>query len=483
MGEKPIQSVIVVGGGLAGLAAACALADAGYRVRVLEQRPFLGGRASSYHHPGTGEVIDNCQHVLLGNCTNLIEFYRRLGVLDRIRWFSSMTFLEPGGRRSVIRPSSFPAPFHSMPAFWRAAALGPQDKYAIARAMAAIVVESRRASRHGAEIADETAAAWLRRHRQTAQAAGRFWRPLLVSALNEDLERMSWLHARQAIELSLLASPGAGRIGVPSVPLSELYGRAEDYLRAREGIVELRSPAKQFAWSEEEGTWAVKAGDELYVADAIVLALSFEAMARLLPALPRNPEAANLAAALGRFEHSPITGIHLWFDREITDLDHAILLDRTIQWIFHKSRLQPELRGKDAGSYVELVVSASRSMISMERQAIVDLAVSELKDFLPEVARARLIKAAVIKEVRATYSIAPGLDRVRPGSRGPWPRSFLAGDWTATGWPATMEGAVRSGYLSAAAVTIEAGSPRRFLDRELPYAGLMRWLQPRESSR
>ncbi len=153
------------------------------------------------------------------------------------------------------------------------------------------------------------------------------------------------------------------------------------------------------------------------------------------------------------FEHSPITGIHLWFDREVSDLEHAILLDATIQWMFHKSKLQPEKRRGEPGSYLELVVSASKSLVSMQRQEIIDLALRELAQFFPLVAQAKLLKATVVKEVRATYSIRPQLELLRPSSASPWPRIFLAGDWVATGWPATMEGAVRSGYLAAEAVS------------------------------
>src|SRR3954466_7118925 len=125
-------SVAIVGGGLAGLAAGCALANAGLRVTVFERRPYVGGRASSYEHPGTGEVVDNCQHVLLGCCTNLIDFYKRLGVSEKIRWFDNLTFLEPGGRASVIGASFLPAPLHTAPAFLRASCLNLMDKLAIA---------------------------------------------------------------------------------------------------------------------------------------------------------------------------------------------------------------------------------------------------------------------------------------------------------------------------------------------------------------
>jgi squalene-associated FAD-dependent desaturase len=464
-----IRSVIVVGGGLAGLSAACALADAGYQVRLLEKRRYLGGRASSYEHPGTGEVIDNCQHVLLGNCVNLINLYQRLGVSDAIRWFDRLTFLEPGGRRSVLQPSFLPAPFHSMPAFLRASAFSFADKLAIGRGMSAFITGIPKDS-------DENFAHWLARHGQTIGAINRFWKPVLVSALNEDPEYMSVHYAGQVIRKSLLLSPGAGRMGVPTIPLSDLYGRAIDYIGSRGGHVDLSAAPELFQWSEETQQWTVTVRDQSFTGHAMVLALAFEGLSKLLPSMPQNPEAEQLANNLEHFGHSPITGIHLWFDREITDLEHAILLDTTIQWLFHKSRLQPEKRRGAPGSYVELVVSASKSLVEMQRQEIIDLALRELAEFFPLVAQAKLIKGAVVKEVRATYSIRPQLDLLRPAAVSPWAQVFLAGDWIATGWPATMEGAVRSGYLAAEAIVRADGKSAGFIEPDLAHTGLMRLL-------
>jgi squalene-associated FAD-dependent desaturase len=473
--QKPLKSVTVVGGGLAGLSAACALAEDGYQVSVLERRPYLGGRASSYEHPGTGEVIDNCQHVLLGNCTNLIDLYQRLGVSASIRWSDRITLLEPGGRASVLRASALPAPFHTLPALLRARAFTFADKLAIARGMRALLW---RTPVDSAESFQD----WLARHGQTSQAIERFWRPVLVSALNEDLDRMSVRYAGQVIRFSLLRSPGAGRMGIPSIPLSELYGHAIQYIEQRGGQVKLRTAGEGFSWSGQNQQWTVTTQEESFSSDAVIFALAFEGLSKVLAAMPKVsgaevPEAALLRSHLQEFEHSPITGIHLWFDREITELEHAMLLDRTIQWMFHKSRLQPEKRRGGTGSYVELVVSASKSMVGQERQEIIDLAVRELAEFFPAVREAKLVKAAVVKEVRATYSIRPQLDLIRPTAISPWPRVFLAGDWTATGWPATMEGAVRSGYLSAEAVSREAGKPDRFLQPDLAATGLMRLLK------
>jgi zeta-carotene desaturase len=284
---------------------------------------------------------------------------------------------------------------------------------------------------------------------------------------------MSVHYAGQVIRKSLLLSPGAGRFGVPTIPLSDLYGRAIEYLQSRGGEVYLSAAPESFQWSDETRQWTVTTRDQSFTVDAIVLALAFEGLSKLMPALPQNPEAGQLAKNLERFGHSPITGIHLWFDREITDLEHAILLDATIQWLFHKSRLQ---RRGEQGSYIELVVSASKSLVEMQRQEIIDLALRELAEFFPAVAQAKLIKAAVVKEVRATYSIRPQLDLIRPTAVSPWPQIFLAGDWIATGWPATMEGAVRSGYLAAEAVSSAAGKPSYFMQVDLPATGLMRLL-------
>lgn len=451
--------IAVAGGGLAGLAAGCALADAGFRVTLFERRPYLGGRASSYQHPGTGEVVDNCQHVLLGCCTNLIEFYQRLGVQQKIRWYDCLTFLEPGGRASVIGATSLPAPFHTLPSFLRAPCLQISDKLSIAAAMAALVPSLPRDN-------GQSFLSWLRQCGQTEAAIDRFWKTILVSALNEDLDRISVPYAAQVVRESFLKSATAGRMGIPTVPLTDLYSAAADYITARGGEVRLRSSVESFV--PEAAGVQLCAGERTELFDFLVLALPFNGLASVLP---QTVQAGPLCRNLAEFSSSPITGIHLWFDRQITDLDHAVLLDRTIQWMFHKSKL---LGRSHNGSYVELVVSSSKSLVEKPKQEITDLALSELREFFPAAQAANLLKSTVIKEVHATYSPKPGVDRYRPGSETAWPRVFVASDWIATGWPATMEGAVRSGYLAAEALSRAAGAAERFLLPDLPAQGLMR---------
>ncbi|MGC2194593.1 MAG: hydroxysqualene dehydroxylase HpnE [Terriglobales bacterium] len=455
-------TVAVVGGGLAGLAAGSALASAGFKITLFERRPYLGGRASSYQHPATGEIIDNCQHVLLGCCTNLIEFYERTGVAGSIRWFERMTFLEPGGRASEIGPSALPAPLHTTPSFLRAACLEVADKVAIARAMMALAPTTPRDT-------GESFLGWLNRHGQTERAIERFWKPVLVSALNEEVARVSVPYAAQVMRESFLKSAAAGRMGVPTVPLTELYGAAGDYIRARQGEVQYRTSAESFRAELSHVKLAVGGREETF--DYVVFALPFDSLERVLP---DSSASQPLRDAVARFETSPITGIHLWFDREISDLEHAVLLDRTIQWMFHKSKLQKR-HHNGHGSYVELVVSASKTLIDKSRQEIIDLAVSELREFLPGACDANLLKSTVIKEVHATYSPRPGIEMNRPRPETVWPRVFLAGDWTATGWPATMEGAVRSGYLAAQSLARVAGQrDATFLVPDLPPTGFMR---------
>ena len=458
------KTVAIIGGGLAGLAAGCALADAGLQVTLFERRPYLGGRASSYEHPGTGEVVDNCQHVLLGCCTNLIHFYERLGVSGKIRWFDELTFIEPGGRASRMAPSFLPAPMHNIPAFLRAKMLGAGDKLAIARAMAEL-------SRGLPEDTAEDFLSWLKRNRQTERAIERFWKTVLVSALNEDLNRISVRYAAQVFRESFMKSAAAGRMGLPSIPLSDLYGSAAEYIRARGGQVLLRSAVT--AIGPKQGSIGVlcSAGEQQF--DSAIVAAPFQTVASLLPA---DAAAAPVKEQLKFFEGSPITGIHLWFDREITALPHAVLLDRTIQWMFHKSKFHEGRENAGAGSYVELVVSASKSLVQKSREEILDLATRELAEFFPIVREVRLVKGTVIKEIYATYAILPGLDKHRPGAETGWPNIFLAGDWTATGWPATMEGAVRGGFLAAETLMDSLGQRRKFLVADLPATGLMKLL-------
>jgi len=457
------KTVTVIGGGVAGMSAACALAEAGFQVRLLERRGYLGGRASSYLHPGVGEVIDNCQHVLFGCCTNLQGFYRRIGVEDRIHWTSEMTMIEPGGRRSRLGPSWLPAPLHGLPKLMMASAFSFSDKIALGRAFSALM-------RPVSQDSTESLGDWLRHHKQTPGALERFWRLVIASALNAEIDEIALPYAAKVIRELFMNSAFAGSMGMSTEPLSELYARVTPFLEGRAGSVLLNTHVEGAEFDEETLQWTVKTRTGELLSDFVVVALPFEGMAKLLRGLPPAEGALELAAKMERLEHWPICSVHLWFDREITDLEHAVLLDREIHWLYNQSRLQ-----RRGGNYIELVVSATRSFAALSREEAIAQALRELAEFFPIVKQAKLEKVALVKEVRATFGVPPGIDAARPGAVSPWPSLFLAGDWVRTGWPSTMESAARSGHLAAEAVCAANSVPRTFLDADLKPAGLMRF--------
>lgn len=428
-----MAEVIVIGGGLAGLAAAAALGASGHGVRLFEARPFLGGRATSYE--SGSETIDNCQHILLRCCVNLLDFYQRLGVSDDIRFYPEYVFIEPGGRRSVMRAGLLPAPLHFTESFFTLKFLDFSEKLAVMRGLLAIRREHKRD-----DLDQITMQQWLEDHRQPPRAIERFWRQVLVSAISEEPNRIAAVHGFQVFRLAFLATRDAYEMGVPVVPLGQLY-RTEAWRKTGDVEMRLRAPVERIAIESGE-VKCIQAGGETHRADYYICALPFERLAAL-----------DLGIDVSGFTHAPITGIHLWFDRPVIDFPQATLLDRTIQWIFNKSE----------GRYVQLVVSASHSLVTMPRAEVIALALRELAEFFPVVSSAKLEKAHVVKEVRAVLSPQPGLESRRPLARTATRNLFLAGDWTRNGWPAIMEAAVRSGYLAAEAVTEAAGAPRKFL--------------------
>jgi zeta-carotene desaturase len=417
-----MAKVLIAGGGLAGLAAAAALGRDGWEVDLYEARPYLGGRATSYAVPAGGEevaeTIDNCQHVLLRCCVNLLDFYQRLGVRERITFYREFYFIEPGGRISVLQRGRLPAPLHLAGSFLGMKCFSLGDKMAIGRALIALRRErTRRKDLDRISMLD-----WLLQKRQTPHAIDRFWRQVLVSAINEDLDRMAAVHGFQVFWLGFLSSTDGYEMGIPCVPLGQLY-TADAWQSMPNVHMHLRSAVEHI----DAGGFEVEG--KTLTADRYVCALPFEKLAAMgLPA----PD----------LQHSPITGVHLWFDREVTTLPHATLLGRTMQWMFNKDR----------GRYLQLVVSASRDLTPLSRQEIIEIAVGDLRLFLPRVRDANLVKAHVVKEQRATFSAAPETESLRPGTECSIPNVYLAGDWTRSGWPATMEGAVRSGYMAAEGV-------------------------------
>ena len=460
--------MIVIGGGLAGLAAGVALADAGCRVRLFEQRPYLGGRATSYALPN-GEHVDNCQHVTLGCCTNLEDFYRRVGAAGKIRFFDRLFFLDPQQRTGVMEAGFLPAPLHMTGSFLSFSPLSFKDKICIARALAAILFAGGQ-PKDAYDGEPISMLDWLEGHKQTPRAIERFWRVVLVSALDEELDRTDARFGIDVFWKAFLKNRQGYRMGVPQVPLAELYDGCRDAIERKGGEVNLRSPARGLRLEGGAPAAVRFDGGREESAEAVVLALPQDKLHELLPSELR---AANPALeALTKFKVSPITGVHFWFDRKVTDEPFITLLDTQTQWIFNKTALYDTDGG--SGQYLQLVISASYLLLRKSREEIIELCLNEVRQALPAARAAQLVKATVIKEASATFSPSPGVDRWRPAQQTNTPSLFLAGDWTATGWPATMEGAVRSGYLAAEALLRSLARPQKILVPDLPASGLAR---------
>ena len=431
-------------------------------------------------------------------CTNLEDFYRRAGASGKIRYYPRVVFLDRQGRRSELRAWPLPAPLHLAPSFLGLPFLDWRDKRAIGRAMMRI------ARQHGpGPDADALSMLdWLRAQGQTDAAIERVWRTVLVSALDEELDRASARYGVDVFWKAFLKNRRGFEVGIPSVPLGDLYGGCRAAIEMRGGAVRTRAAVRALRLAPAAGgnpgrvsAAVLDDGAEL-VADVFLSALPHDALLDLLP--PELAESEPVFSRLRGLRTSPITGVHLWLDRVVTEEPYFALLDRTTQWIFNKTKLYSNSSAADvpvaagarpavpadassvperAAQYLQLVISASYSLVEKSRQEIVDLCWKEVQESLPAARSARLLKSTVVKEVAATFSPAPGSDRLRPGAHSPLQNLYLAGDWTDTGWPSTMEGAVRSGYLAAEAILADDGqpvAPGRLLREDLPAQGFSR---------
>jgi zeta-carotene desaturase len=308
----------------------------------------------------------------------------------------------------------------------------------------------------------------------------RFWRAVLVSALSEELDRIDAQYGVDVFWKSVLSNKKGYLMGVPTVALGELYDGCRVAIEQKGGEVNFRSPLRSIRI--ENGTLAGVGfdGGREERGDAYVLALPHATMAELLSETAKqlDPGLANIE----KITDASITGVHLWFDREVMKEPFLTLLETTTQWIFNKSALyanrngvSPAGGGEGGTQYLQLVISASHDLLQKPRQEIIDLCLQEVRHALPAARDANLVKATVIKEAAATFSPKPGVDRWRPKQETKIGGLFLAGDWTDTGWPATMEGAVRSGYLAAEAVLRAAGTPQTFLRPDLPLDMLVKF--------
>ena len=416
----PARHVAVVGAGLAGLSAALALKREGWRVTLVERSRLLGGKTTSFQLGGV--EMDSGQHAILGCYTSFLEFVEGLGMRGDLRIqerFDVLMLTETG--RARLRALRLPAPLHLALPFLRFRALGLRSRLQVARALLAA-----KRPRSGEE--GETFAAWLHRHGQGTQARRVFWEPFLVPALNAPFDRVSAASGLMVVRTALLGNRDAARIGYATVPLARFAERAAE----RCDEVLLRTPVTGLHVEGGELRGLLTGGPEIGV-DAAVLAIPPERLVRMAGV------GALGVPGLEAFTTQPIVDVHLWYQAPhalFGDLDFAAMTGSPVQWIFAKGP-----------GYLCCSLSSAGELISQPEERLVALADSELRSRLPELGGATLLRGVAVRDPEATFVPAPGLRR--PGPATALANTVLAGCWTDTGWPATMEGAVRSGRVAA----------------------------------
>jgi squalene-associated FAD-dependent desaturase len=439
-----VQHVAVVGGGLAGMAAAEAARRLGLRVELFEARLRLAGRAGSSRDARSGQWITG-QHVALACCTELLDFCRRLGIDDCFERHTRLSFLGPDGRVCPWSAARWlPAPLHLVPSFLGLKYLTVGERLRTIALLASLI---RARAGDGLSMSQ-----WLREHGCSPREEELFWVPVLAPALGELPDRVAVGPAAQVFREAVMGARDGYHMLVPRLPLGEMYDQRAGQRLAELGVNIFRGARVQQIEGDAHGVSGVLLTDGRRVTpDAVVLAVSWRRVRRLL-----SPALVAALPELNDVEQIPagaITGVHLWFDRPLHGLPHAALPGRVSQWIFQPEVGTPQPAANAVGHYYQVVVSASHRVAPPNREELVAVVCRELAETFPAARQARLVHHRVVIDPGAVFVLAPGVDRLRPGQRTGVPNLFLAGDWTRTGWPATMEGAVRSGRRAIAALS------------------------------
>ena len=458
--------VAIVGGGLAGMAAALALAENGCQVDLFEQHRRLGGRAASFRDSKTGEFVDHSIHVGMGCCTNFLDFVGRTGVdtcFDRHR---RLNFVGPDGE--ICRFDSWrwlPAPLHLFPGFSRLRYLSLGERLSIGRCL------TRLGRLDSESCRGLTAGQWLHDQEQTARAIERFWSVVLVSALGESIDRVALSMARKVFLDGFMRSASGYELVLPRVPLGEIFDiRAGTHLRKLGVDIHLKTPVRSIEMGEIRAEALVTADARRCEFDALVVAVPWTSIGRVFS--PDQQQRLHADRSAEQIGSSAITAIHLWFDREIMPLAHAAFVGRTSDWIFRHGAPSASA----SGHRYQVVISASNELARQPREELLQKVLGDLQATWPKARAARLVHSRIVTERHAVFSITPELAEERPNVDSAIDNVYLAGDWTNTGWPATMEGAILSGYKAAAAILRKMGRPGSLPLPGLQPSWLARWV-------
>jgi len=440
------EDVLIIGGGLAGLAAGVALAEAGCRVRLLEQKPYLGGRARSFRDTTTGSTVDNGQHLLMGCYHSTLKFFETIGTSHTVAFEPQLhvRFLDQSKGTTELRCPSLPSPWHLFAGVFFSNSFSFSEKLNVLR-----IGQTLRspASSNGARASDRlTVEEWLSNLGQRESLRRNFWDLICIAAMNEDPRIASAALFERVLRLALFNSPHDSRLGIPRRGLSDCYtSAAAKAITDRGGSIELHRDVRSLLIADGACRGVRLADGTVIEAQAVVSAVPWHVLPVLLPSEVVN--SAPFFARIRELRPAPIISIYFWFDRPITDFEFVGLRGTTIQWLFNKGKIL----GVDE-PYVSLVLSGAHEHVKRSKEDLRDAALAELRMLLPQMHGAKVTHSLVIKERFATFSPLVGAEALRPPARTPVQGLYLAGDWTATGLPATIEGAVQSGYAAAEAV-------------------------------
>ena len=448
----PRRKVAVLGGGLAGLSAARRLLERGCGVTLVERRPFLGGRAYSFRDGRDGPEVDNGQHVFLGCCAYFVDFLQAIGSFDQ-------TYLPKNLRAEVLRDGAtgilssvpFLGRLHLVPSLLMYPHLGLNDKLRVVYGLLSARFTNR--SKNSARLDGESAYDWLKRHHQTDLAIDRLWNLFILPALNDDVRNVSADMALMVFQEALLKGPSEAAIGLSRVGLTSLNGEPAARLIEDAGGSLLSGKSVRSIEVNDGAVAGIHLSDGTILrADAYVSALPYWA---LLDSLPEGVAGDSFFSRASALESAPIVGIHLWYDRPVMYQDFVVFLDSPVQWVFNKSLIQGDDAGK--GQYVCISISGAWEFAGRPKEELIETFTEEMARLFPRAVGAKVERSFVVKELSATFRPQPGAAKHRLPQRTPISNLFLAGDWTQSGWPATMEGAVRSGVFAADAL-LAAGS-------------------------
>jgi squalene-associated FAD-dependent desaturase len=452
------RDVVVIGGGFAGMSAAVALTERGFRVAVLERKPALGGRAYSFADTDTGDFVDNGQHVLMGCYGETFRFLDRIGQSSQLVFQNDLAIemLERDGRTGVLKTARLPGPLHMTAALMRYRLLTPRERMS-AMVAALRMLRMRRGDRE--RLGGMTVAALMALLGQGESARRCFWYPIAIATLNEDPELASAALLVEVLKRAFFSRRADSAFVYAKVGLSDLY--CPDSVRMIEaggGLVETRAGVEMLEFGAEGKITGVRLRDgRRLLATNFIAAVAPAQLARLLP---EGAGSDPFFAHLGEITFSPIICVHAWFDREITAAPFVGFVGTATQWLFNKRRIFAE-HGERANGYLSFVISGARKLVDTGNEELLDMVTGDLHAMIPASRDASLLKALVLKEKQATMAPSPECDRLRPGLATPIPNLFLAGDWIQTGLPATIESAVASGHAAAAAIAARVGDLAR----------------------